>query len=49
MFKNFLSDAICSLCDRNVPTEPGIAGSQNSVSKAINKFKNHPRILSINK
>ena len=38
-----------SLCDRNVPTESGIAGSQNTVSTAINKLKNHPRILSINK
>ena len=37
------------MCDRNVPTEPGIACSQNTVSKAINKFRNHPSILSINK
>ena len=46
---NYFSNVIRSLCDRNVPTEPGIACSQNSVSTAINKFKNHSSILSINK
>ena len=37
------------MCDQNVPTESGIACSQNTVSTAINKFRNHPSILSINK
>ena len=46
---NYFSNVIRSLCDRNVPKEPGIACSQNSVSTAINKFKNHSSILSINK
>ena len=35
--------------DQNVPTESGVACSQNTVSTAINKFRNHPSILSINK
>ena len=35
--------------DRNVPAESGIAWSQNAVYTAINKFRNHPSILSINK
>ena len=35
--------------NRNVPTEPGIACSQNTVSKAINKFRNYRSILSIHK
>ena len=37
------------MCDRNVPTEPGIAYSQNTVSTAINKLRNHSSTLSINK
>ena len=49
MFNNYFSNVIRSLCDRNVPTEPGIACSQNTVSTAINKFRNHPSIISINK
>ena len=49
IFNNYFSNVICSLCDRNVTTEPGITCSQNSVSTAINKFKNHLSILSINK
>ena len=49
IFNNYFSNVIRSLCDRNVPTEPGIACSQNAVSTAINKFRNHPSILSINK
>ena len=38
IFNNYFSNVIRSLCDRNVPTEPG-----------INKFRNHPNILSIYK
>ena len=49
IFNNYFSNIIQSLCDRNVPTEPGIACSQNTVSAAINKFRNHLSILSINK
>ena len=50
IFNNYFSNVIRSLCDRNVPTEPGIACSQKAVvSKAINKFRNHRSILSINK
>ena len=49
IFNNYFSNVIRSLCDRNVPTEPGIACSQNIVSTAINKFRNHLSILSINK
>ena len=49
IFNNYFSDVIRSLCDRNVPVEPGIACSQNTVSTAINKFRNHPSIVSINK
>ena len=33
----------------NIPTEPGIGCSQNAVSTAIKKFRDHPSILSINK
>ena len=47
---NYFSNVICSLCDVNFLTEPGIiACSQNSVSKTINKFKYHSSNLSINK
>ena len=49
IFNNYFSNVIRSLCDQNVPTEPGIACSQNTVSTAISKFTNHPSILSINK
>ena len=49
IFNNCFSNAIRSLCDQNVPTEPGIACSQNTISIAINKFRSHPSILSINK
>ena len=35
--------------NRNVPTEPGIGCSQNTVSTTINKFIDLPSILSINK
>ena len=49
IFNNYFSNVIRSLCDRNVPTKPGIACSQNTVSTAINKFRNHPSIVSINK
>ena len=49
IFNNYFSNVIRSLCDRNVPTKPGIACSQNTVSTAINKFRNHPSILSIHK
>ena len=33
----------------NVLIEPGVASSQNTVSTAINKFRSHPSIFSINK
>ena len=49
LFNNYFSNVIRSLCDQNVPTEPGITCCQNTVSAVINKFKNHPCILSINK
>ena len=49
IFNNYFSNVIQSLCDRNVPKESGITCSQNTVSTAINKFRNHPSILSINK
>ena len=49
IFSSYFIDVIRSLCDRNVPTEPRIACSQNTVSTATNKFRNHPSILSINK
>ena len=49
IFNNYFSNVIRSLCDRNVPTEPGIACSQNTVFTAIDKFRNHPSIPSINK
>ena len=49
IFKNYFSNVTRSFGDRNVPTKPGIANSQNTVSNAINKFRNHPTILSINK
>ena len=48
-FNNYFSNIIRSLCYQNIPTGPGIACSQNTVSTAINKFKSHPSILSINK
>ena len=38
MFNNYFSIVIRSLCDRNAPTEPVIACSQNTASTAINKF-----------
>ena len=46
---NYFSNVIRSLCDQTVLSEPGVAYSQNVVSTAINKFKNHPSILPINK
>ena len=49
IFKNYFSNVTRSFGDRNVPTKPGIANSQNTVSNAINKFRNHPSILSYNK
>ena len=49
IFNNRLSNVIRSLCDRNVPTKPGIACCQNAVSTAINIFRNYPSILSIYK
>ena len=49
IFNNYFSNVIQSFCDRNVPIEPGIACSQNTVSTAINKCRNHPSILSIKK
>ena len=49
IFNNYFSNVIRSLCDQNVPTEPGIICSQNKVSTSINEFRNHPSILSINK
>ena len=49
IFNNYFSNVIRSLCDRNIPTESGSAYSQNTVSTAINKFRNQPSILSINK
>ena len=49
IFNNYFSNVIRSLCDRHVPTEPGIACSQNAVSTVIHKFRNHPSILSVKK
>ena len=49
VFNNYFNNVIQSLCDRNFPTEPSIVCSQNTVSTPINKFRNHPSILSINK
>ena len=49
IFNNYFSNVIRSLCDRDVPTKPAIASSQNTVSTAINKFRNHANILFINK
>ena len=49
IFNNYFSNVIRSLRDRNVPTESVIPCSQNTVSTAINKFRNHPSIISINK
>ena len=49
IFNNYFSNVSRSLCDRNVPTESAYACSQNTVSTAINKFRNHPSIISINK
>ena len=40
IFNNYFSNVIRSLCDRNVPTEPGIACSQNTVSTAIQQSIN---------
>ena len=40
IFHNYFNNVICSLCDRNVPTETSIACSQNS---AISKFKESSR------
>ena len=45
IFNNYFNNVIPRLCDRNVPTEPGIACSQNLISIEINKFKNLPSIL----
>ena len=44
---NYFSNVIRSLCDRNVPTEPGVACSQTRVSIGISKFRNHSSILPI--
>ena len=49
MFNNYFSNVSRSLCDQNVPTESAYACSHNTVSAAINKFRNQPRIISINK
>ena len=49
IFNNYFSNVSRGLCDRNVPTESAYACPQNAVSTAINKFSNHPSILSINK
>ena len=45
IFNNYFNNVIPRLCDRNAPTEPGIACSQNLISTEINKFKNLPSIL----
>ena len=42
IFNNYFSDVICSLCDQNVPMEPSIACSQNTVSTAINQQTQKP-------
>ena len=44
IFNNYFSNVIRSLCDRNVPTEPGIACSQNTVSTAIQQSINSETI-----
>ena len=44
IFNSYFSNLIRSLCDRNVPTEPGIAFFQNSVSTATNKLKSVPSV-----
>ena len=49
IFNNYFSNVIQSLCDRYVPTKPGVAPSQNTVSTAINKLKNHFSFLYISK
>ena len=49
IFNNCFSNVSRSLCDRNILTESVIACSQNVVSTAINKFRNYPSIISINK
>ena len=49
IFNNYFSNVIQSLCNLNICKEPGIGLSQNTVSTAISKFRNHPSILSINK
>ena len=36
------------MCHWNVPTEPGIACSQNTLPTTTNKFRNHPSTLSVN-
>ena len=42
IFNNYFSDVIRSLCDQNVPMEPSIACSQNTVSTAINQQTQKP-------
>ena len=49
IFNNYFSNVIRCMWDRNVPAESGIAWSQNTVSTSINKFRNHPSILSVNR
>ena len=49
IFHNYFSNVIRYLCDRNVLTESVIACSQDAVSTAFNKFRNHRSILSVNK
>ena len=49
IFNNYFINIIRILCDWYVLTETDIACSQNTVSTAINKFRNHPSIVSINK
>ena len=49
IFNNYFSNVSRILCHRNVLTESVVACSQNTVSTAINKFRNHPSIISINK
>ena len=49
IFNNYFINIIRILCDWYVLTETDTACSQNTVSTAINKFRNHPSILSTNK
>ena len=49
IFKNYFSNLSPILCHRNVLTELVVACTQNTVSAAIKKFRNHPGIISINK